>query len=454
MHVTRTQDPKERISNFSEVDLGYADTDAIAEAKRCLQCTNPTCVPGCPVGIDIPGFIRRIAAGDPDGALAVLKETNYLPGTCGRVCPQEDQCEKACILQAKKDPINIGKLEKYAADMGKHSFVKKPPIGRKVAVVGSGPAGLTCASFLAMHGVAVTVLEALHEPGGVLRYGIPEFRMPNAIVEREVEQLTRLGVVFEMNVLVGRTVTLDELRAEYDAVFIGSGAGLPYFLNVPGEEKTGVLTANEFLTRINLMHGYRFPEYDTPIKRAEHAVVIGGGNVAMDAARAARRLGSQVTVAYRRTEAEMPARIEEIRHAKEEGIGFELLAAPIEIIGDTKVSGISCQRMALGDPDASGRRRPVPVEGETFTLPCDQVVIAIGQGCNPVLLKGCDAELGKGGTVAVDRTFMTSIPGVYAGGDAVSGSSTVIMAMHDGREAAKAILARLKNHHSRIANYK
>ncbi|HDI11139.1 MAG TPA: NADPH-dependent glutamate synthase [Candidatus Acetothermia bacterium] len=443
----REQDPKERIHNFDEVPYGYTPEEAMEEASRCLQCKNPPCIKACPVGIDIPGFIRKIREGDFRGAIATIKESNLLPAICGRVCPQETQCQGACVLGRKYEPVAIGRLERFAADWELEHGVELPevgePTGFKVAVVGSGPAGLACAADLRRMGHQVTIFEALHEPGGVLMYGIPEFRLPKRIVKAEVENLKRLGVEIVLDVVIGKTMTIDDLfEAGYDAVFVGTGAGLPRFLGIPGEGLVGVYSANEFLTRVNLMRAYRFPEYDTPIKVGKRVAVIGGGNVAMDAARTALRLGAErVLVLYRRTEKEMPARLEEIQHAKEEGVEFEFLSAPLRFLGkDGHLTGIECIRMRLGEPDESGRRRPIPIEGSNFTIPTDTAIIAVGNRPHPLVPRTTSGlRVSPRGTIVADEEGRTSREGVFAGGDIVTGAATVISAMGAGRRAAKAI---------------
>lgn len=448
------QDPKKRIKNFEEVALGYTEEQAIAEAKRCIQCKNPTCKAGCPVEIDIPAFINLIANGKFDKANKKLKETNNLPAICGRVCPQEDQCEKVCVFAKKNDPVAIGRLERFAADheiqkgkrgeMGERGRRDKGERGEKVAVVGSGPAGLTCAGDLAKMGYRVTMFESLHETGGVLTYGIPEFRLPKSIVQFEVDGIRNLGVDIQVDALIGRTLTIDELLEQgYKAIFIGAGAGLPQFLKIPGENLGGVYSANEFLTRINLMKAYLFPEYLTPVKVGKKVVVVGGGNVAIDAARCALRLGAdEITIVYRRSEEEMPARDEEIERAKEEGVKFKLLTNPTKMIGSNGwVSQIELLKMELGEPDGSGRRRPVPIKGSEYVIEADTVVVAIGNNPNPLLpreIKGLKVE--KWGGVIIDpETGQTSITYIYAGGDIVTGAATVIEAMGAGKRAARAI---------------
>jgi glutamate synthase (NADPH/NADH) small chain len=440
---------KERIRDFFEVPLGLPEDVAIEEARRCLQCKKPSCVKGCPVEIDIPGFIGLLGEGRFDEAIAKIKEKNSLPAICGRVCPQEDQCEKECVLGKKGQPIAIGYLERFLADYEREKGITTPPLPRpipkKVAVIGSGPAGLTCAGELAKMGYQVTIFEALHAPGGVLVYGIPEFRLPKAIVRQEVEYVKSLGVEIQVNMVVGKTFTLEDLRdAGYEAFFIGTGAGLPYFLNIPGENLNGIYSANEFLTRSNLMKAYLFPRYDTPIKVGRRVAVIGGGNVAMDAARTALRLGAEeVCLVYRRTKKEMPARIEEIERAEEEGVNCVILTTPVRFVGNENgwVTGMECIQMELGEPDESGRRRPVPIPGSEFIIPADTVVVAIGQGPNPLLLETIKGlALNKRGYIVADpETGATNLRGVFAGGDIVTGAATVISAMGAGKRAARAI---------------
>jgi glutamate synthase (NADPH/NADH) small chain len=443
--LSKEQEPVQRIKNFDEVNLGYSEEEAKQEAARCLQCDDAKCVYACPVSVDIPKFIKYIKEGKFYMAIKTIKRTNNLPGICGRVCPQEDQCEKVCVMGIKNEPINVGKLERFAADIEERD-VKAPelhPDKKKIAVIGSGPAGLTCASDLALLGHKVVIFEALHEAGGVLIYGIPEFRLPKKVVNEEIEYISQLRVEIKKNAIIGRTYTLDELRKKYDAVFIGVGAGLPKFLGIEGENLNGVYSANEFLTRVNLMKAYKFPEYNTPIKKGKKIVVVGGGNVAMDAARSAKRLGGEVTIVYRRSLEEMPARREEIKHAQEEGIHFMLLTNPVRILGGENVEGIECVQMMLGEKDESGRRKPMPIEDSEFTIECDQVVIAIGQGPNPLLTKTVNIEHDKKGYFIVDENMMTSVPGVFAGGDIIGGEegigATVINAMGAGKKAAKAI---------------
>ncbi|MCX5902054.1 MAG: NADPH-dependent glutamate synthase, partial [Proteobacteria bacterium] len=452
------QDPSVRARNFAEVPCGYTPELAQLEARRCLQCKKPKCRAGCPVEIEIPAFIALIAEGDFAGAAHKLKERNSLPAVCGRVCPQEDQCEKLCIVGKKDEPVAIGRLERFAADWERERgklFIppKAPPTGKKVAVVGAGPAGLTVAGDLILQGHDVTIFEALHQAGGVLVYGIPEFRLPKKIVQYEIDYLQKLGVDLKLNHVIGKIITADELLREFDAVFLGLGAGLPQFMNIPGENLCNIYSANEYLTRSNLMKAYLFPEYDTPIARGRQVAVIGAGNVAMDSARTALRLGAeQVRIVYRRSRAEMPARIEEIHHAEEEGLQFHFLTAPIKCIGneDGWVTGMECIRMELGEPDASGRRRPVPLQGSEFIMACDLLVIAIGAGANPLLTNNTPGlELNKWGyIVARDENGATSKPAVWAGGDIVTGSATVILAMGAGRKAANAIHQHLMNKES------
>lgn len=442
------QSPEVRNHNFEEVCLGYTEEEAMAEAKRCLNCKNPQCVTKCPVSINIPEFIHEIAEGNFAKAAKALAKYTALPAVCGRVCPQETQCESKCVLGNKGDAVAIGKLERFAADWGReHNIevaVAKENNGHKVAVIGSGPAGITCAGDLAKEGYDVTIYEALHKPGGVLVYGIPEFRLPKeTVVKHEIMNLKKLGVKIKTNVIVGRTVTIDDLfeKGKYEAVFIGSGAGLPKFMGIPGENYNGVFSANEFLTRNNLMKAY-IDEYDTPIKVGSKVAVVGGGNVAMDAARTAKRLGAEVWIVYRRSEEELPARVEEVHHAKEEGINFELLTNPIEIIGNEKgwVKGIKCVRMELGEPDKSGRRRPIPIKGSEFEFDVDTVIMALGTSPNPLIpstTEGLDVDKRK--CLVADEQGQTSKEGVFAGGDAVTGAATVILAMGAGKEAASAI---------------
>jgi len=456
-HPMPEQDPKVRAHNFNEVALGYDEETAVAEAERCLNCKVPQCRTGCPVGVNIPGFIAKIKARDYDGAIAIIKESNSLPAVCGRVCPQENQCEKHCILGKKGEPVGIGRLERFAADREMAQNKEIVPIefaadAQKVAIIGAGPAGLTCAGDLARKGYRVTIFEALHTAGGVLSYGIPEFRLPkDDIVKKEIANLEKLGVKIEVDVVVGQLYTIDELMEEegFDAVFVGTGAGLPHFMNIPGENLNGVYSANEFLTRCNLMKAYRFPEYATPLRVGNAVAVVGGGNVAMDAARTALRLGAEhVYIVYRRGEDELPARREEAHHAKEEGVDFQLLNNPVEIMSDGKgwVRALKCIRMELGEPDESGRRSPKAVKGSEFELPVDTVVIAIGQGPNPIVASTTPGmETNKRGNIVADEeTCATTKPGVFAGGDIVTGAATVILAMGAGKKAAAAIDAYLK----------
>ncbi len=445
----REQAPKVRAANFEEVCLGYNQEEAIEEAKRCLQCKKPMCVQGCPVSINIPGFVGKIVEGDFEAAYQILSESTSLPAVCGRVCPQETQCEGKCIRGKKGDPVSIGKLERFVADWAREHGIKPKKTaasnGKKVAVIGSGPSGLSCAGDLAKLGYEVTIFEALHEAGGVLTYGIPEFRLPkDAVVKPEVENVKSLGVKIETDVIVGKSVTVDELLEEegFDAVFIGSGAGLPMFMGIPGENANGVFSANEYLTRSNLMKA-RLDDYATPMPESKKAVVVGGGNVAMDAARTALRLGAETHIVYRRSEAELPARVEEVHHAKEEGVIFDLLTNPVEILEDENcwVRGVRCIRMELGEPDASGRRRPIPVEGSEFEIEADAVIMSLGTSPNPLIsstTKGLETNKRKC-IVAEAETGKTSKDGVYAGGDAVTGAATVILAMEAGRAGAKGI---------------
>ncbi len=450
----REQNPQVRAKNFDEVCYGYDDSEAALEASRCLNCAKPRCMEGCPVNIHIPEFIRHIVDGDIPSAARVIAADSSLPAVCGRVCPQETQCEGKCILGVKGEPVAIGKLERYVADWSRTNgfrFVDKAPAnGKKVAVVGSGPSGLACASDLARLGYDVTVFEVLHKAGGVLQYGIPEFRLPkDSVVAAEIENVRALGVKIETDVVVGRTVTVDELleKEHFDAVFVGSGAGLPKFMGIPGENLNGVFSANEFLTRNNLMKAYD-SEYDTPIYVGRRVAVVGGGNVAMDAARTALRLGAEVSVVYRRTEKELPARAEEVHHAKEEGIQFLMLTNPVEVLGDEKgwVKGLKCVKMELGEPDQSGRRRPVAIEGSEFVLETDEVIMSLGTSPNPLIASttpGLDTD--RHGCITADDSGATSKPFVYAGGDAVTGAATVILAMGAGRKAAAAIHTKLSS---------
>ena len=444
------QDAKKRAQNFEEVALGYTEEMAINEAKRCLQCKNQPCVAGCPVNVKIPEFIALVSEGKFLEAYDKIRETNGLPAICGRVCPQEEQCEKYCVRGIKGEPVGIGRLERFCADyaiaQGAAPSECEKSNGKKAAIIGSGPAGLTCAADLAKKGVDVTIFEAFHTAGGVLVYGIPEFRLPKALVQKEIDSLMAMGVKIEKNMVMGRVLTIDDLKEMgYSTIFIGTGAGLPRFMNIPGENLNGVYSANEFLTRINLMKGYKFPEYDTPVVRHKKVAVIGGGNVAMDGARCAKRLGAdEVYIVYRRSEAEMPARNEEIEHAKEEGINFHFLVNPTEILGseDGYVTGMRLQKMELGEPDDSGRRRPVPVEGSEYDIELDAVVVAIGQSPNPLMRETTPGLKTQswGGIIVDEETGAASIEGVYAGGDAVSGAATVILAMGAGKASAKAML--------------
>ena len=445
----REQEPKVRATNFEEVCMGYNLEEAMAEAARCLNCKNAKCVAGCPVSIDIPAFIQEVKAGNIEEAARIIAKSSALPAVCGRVCPQESQCEGQCVRGIKGEPVSIGKLERFVADWSReHGFVPEAPEqknGKKVAVIGSGPAGLTCAGDLAKLGYEVTIFEALHEPGGVLTYGIPEVRLPKeGVVQPEIDNVRKLGVKIETNVVIGKSVTIDELMEEegFSAVFIGSGAGLPKFMGIPGENANGVFSANEYLTRSNLMKAFR-DDYDTPIMEAKKVVVVGGGNVAMDAARTALRLGAEVHIVYRRSEKELPARVEEVHHAKEEGIVFNLLTNPAEILTDENgwVRGIVCRRMDLGEPDESGRRRPVEVAGSDFEIEADTVIMALGTSPNPLIsntTRGLEVNRWKC-IVADESNGKTTKEGVYAGGDAVTGAATVILAMEAGRAGARGI---------------
>ena len=442
------QDPLVRNANFDEVNLGLPEKVALLEAERCLLCKDPKCINGCPVGVNIPRFVELLTQGNLSEAAHCLLSDNALPAVTGRVCPQETQCEIECIRGNKGMPVAIGYLERFVGDWARshsdqQSLQVAPPSGKRVAVVGSGPGGLTAAGELAKCGHDVTVFEALHKPGGVLVYGIPEFRLPKRIVQEEVGRLERAGVKIVCNTVIGRTYTVPELREQFDAVFIANGAGLPVFMNVPGENLKGVYSANEYLTRVNLMAAYQFPRSDTPVLQGQRIATVGGGNVAMDSARTAKRMGAESSmIIYRRTRKEMPARSEEIHHAEEEGLQFEFLVAPVEVVGNEKkwVTGLKCVRMQLGEPDASGRARPIIIPGSEFVVPCDVVVVAIGTRANPLLTATCpDLKLNKWGNIIVDDNCMTNLPGVFAGGDIVRGAATVILAMGDGKRAAKAM---------------
>jgi glutamate synthase (NADPH/NADH) small chain len=447
-HEMPTRDAQERRHTFEEVALGYTQEMAVEEAERCIQCKRPRCVEGCPVGVRIPEFIKALREGDLRGSATILKGTNSLPAICGRVCPQESQCEAKCVLGIKGEPVAIGRLERYVADAEREQGVEVPevaaPNGKKVAIIGSGPSGLTAAGDLAKLGYQVVILEALHTPGGVLVYGIPEFRLPKAIVAAEINYLEKLGVEIRRNAVVGKLFTLEELLEEYDAVYLGTGAGLPMFMNIPGENLLGVYSANELLTRTNLMKGYLFPAWDTPVKVGNRVAVVGAGNVAMDAARSSLRLGAaEVHIVYRRSAEEVPARAEEVHHAEEEGIIFDFLTNPIEVLGNAEgwVTGLRCIRMSLGEPDASGRRRPVPIEGSEFEMPMDTVVMALGTQPNPLVFDGAE-ELQRtrwGTAVANEASGRTKMERVWAGGDIVTGAATVISAMGAGRVAASDI---------------
>jgi glutamate synthase (NADPH/NADH) small chain len=457
----KEQDPKERIKNYEEVPYGYTDEEALQEAERCLQCKHQPCVDGCPVRVPIPQFIEAIKAGDVVEANQIIKSKNNLPAVCGRVCPQEEQCEDVCVMGIKNEPVAIGRLERYVADYNMEKGTDKSSVeeiekekiaeleGRKVAVIGSGPAGLTAAADLAKYGLKVTIFEALHDTGGVLRYGIPEFRLPKKIVDQEVESIKELGVDIELNVVVGKSITIDEIFEQgYESVFIGVGAGLPRFLGIPGENLNGVYSANEFLTRVNLMKAYKYPEYKTPVIVGDRVAVVGAGNVAMDSARTAKRLGAEnVFIVYRRAREQMPARSEEIHHAEEEGIELKLLNNPVAIHGkDGRVDKMECLKMELGEKDDSGRRRPVPIEDSNWMLDLDTVIIAIGQNPNPLLTKNTkDLETKSWGGIVVDEDQQTSREGVYAGGDVVTGAATVIKAMGAGKTAAENIKEYLLN---------
>ncbi len=443
------QAPQVRVKNFEEVPFGFSPETAIIEANRCLRCKKPACVRGCPVEIDIPGFITKVAEGKFKEAIGVIKNTNSLPAICGRVCPQEEQCEKFCVLGKMGDPVAVGRLERFCADWERNNKAFEmphiaPSTGKRIAVVGSGPAGLTLASDLRKHGHSITIFEGLHKPGGVTVYGIPEFRLPKAIVQTEVDFLKEMGVEVICNAVIGKILTIDDLltQEKFDAVFVGSGAGLPTFMGIEGENLNGVYSANEYLTRVNLMKAYLFPKYETPIKRGKNVCVFGGGNVAMDSVRTALRLGAEkARIIYRRSKDEMPARLEESHHAEQEGVEFMLLCNPIRIIGDSSgwVKAVEMIRMELGEPDPSGRRRPIPIEGSEFTVPCDVVVVAIGNGANPLIpstTPGLETNR-RGNIVADPNTGKTTRRGVYAGGDIVTGAATVILAMGAGKIAGK-----------------
>jgi glutamate synthase (NADPH/NADH) small chain len=453
-HKMPEQEAALRATNFAEVNLGYTEQLALREASRCLSCRDPRCMKGCPVGVNIPKFINLLTHGKMAEAAQSLLCDNALPAVTGRVCPQDIQCEGNCVLAGKSSPVGIGNLERFVADWAAQHRDQLRPVkvsakGKPVAIVGSGPAGLTAAGELAHMGYSVTLFEALHKPGGVLSYGIPEFRLPKKIVAREIERLRAAGVKIECNVVIGRTYTLPELQQQFAAIFIANGSGLPMFMNIPGENLKGVYSANEYLTRINLMGAYQFPRARTPVINGVRVAVIGGGNVTMDAVRIARRMGArEAMVVYRRTRSEMPARAEEVHHAEAEGVTLQLLTAPLEIFGDERrwVTGLKCQRMLMGEPDASGRARPEPIPGSEFILPCDVVVVAIGARANPLLTATCpDLKLNRQGNILVDENGMTSLPGVFAGGDIVRGAATVILAMGDGKRAAKAIDRYLQN---------
>ena len=446
------QSPEARVKNFDEVACGYRLEDALVEADRCLDCADEPCVKGCPVGIDIPGFIRKMAAKNFHGAYDTITDTNLLPSVCGRVCPQESQCEGVCTVGDTLEPVAIGRLERFVGDMAiREGWANVPyiqPSRFKVGIVGSGPAGMACAADMAKAGCEVIVYEAFHEPGGVLKYGIPDFRLPNSVVDVEIEKLTRLGIRFECNTLVGRLFTLEQMLTEmgFHAVFVGTGAGYPSFMGIPGESLNGVLSANEWLTRCNLMHGRDFPSYDTPLQPGKRVAVVGAGNTAMDAMRVSLRVGAEkVYCVYRRSATEAPARAEEIHHAMQEGVEFHWLTSPLELIGDAanNVRAMRCEKMELGEPDASGRRRPLPVAGSAFELETDTVIFAIGTNANPILGQTSGLKLDKRGYIATDANLATSISGIYAGGDIVTGAATVIQAMGAGRKAARAMKAYL-----------
>jgi len=446
------QDPGERVKNFSEVTLGYGLEDTLNECERCLMCPEAACISGCPVGIDIPGFIAKVIEKDYHGAYDILTDSNLLPAICGRVCPQEDQCEGVCPVGDSLEPVAIGRIERWLGDQaiseGWSSLPYIEPNGLRIGIVGSGPAGIACAADMAKAGCDVTVFEAFHKPGGVLRYGIPEFRLPNEVIDAEIDALAKLGVKIMCNTLVGRLFTIEQMLGEmgFDAVFIGTGAGYPSFMGIPGEQLNGVLSANELLTRCNLMHAGEFPDYDTPLHLGKRVAVIGSGNTAMDAMRVCRRLGAdKVYCVYRRTKAESPARVEEIDHAEEEGIEFHWLTAPVEILGDddNNIRGMRCVRMELGEPDSSGRRRPVPIDGSDYEFDADMVVYAIGTNANPIIGQTAKLKLNARGYIETDDDLATSMAGVYAGGDIVTGGATVILAMGAGRKAAASMKAYL-----------
>ncbi|NJD87410.1 MAG: NADPH-dependent glutamate synthase [Betaproteobacteria bacterium] len=446
------QDPKERARNFEEVSLGYRLEEALVEADRCLQCADEPCVRGCPVSIDIPGFIQKIVEKHYQGAYDIITDTNLLPSVCGRVCPQESQCEGVCTVGDTLEPVAIGRLERFVGDMAiKEGWANVPyiePSGYRVGIVGAGPAGMACAADMAKAGCEVVVYEAFHQPGGVLKYGIPDFRLPNDVIDAEIEKLRKLGIRFECNTLVGRLFTIEQMVTEmgFAAVFIGTGAGYPSFMGIPGESLNGVLSANELLTRANLMRARDFPNFDTPLQPGKRVTVIGAGNTAMDAMRVSMRLGAEkVMCVYRRSKAEAPARVEEVHHAEEEGIEFNWLTSPVELLGDAnnKVRAMRCIRMELGEPDSSGRRKPVPVPGSEFEIETDMVVFAIGTNANPILGQTSKLKLNKWGYIETDDSLATSIAGVYAGGDIVTGAATVIQAMGAGRKAARAMKAYL-----------
>jgi glutamate synthase (NADPH/NADH) small chain len=443
------QEPYERVRNFDEVALGYTEEQALAEAGRCLDCKKPLCRDGCPVGIDIPGFIRSIAGGDFSSGIRIIKETNALPAVCGRVCPQEEQCEIKCVLGKKGEPVAIGRLERFLADYEAAGGKAESPElavsnGRKIAIVGSGPAGITVANDMALLGYDVTMFEALHAAGGVLTYGIPEFRLPKAIVQREVEYVQSLGVKLLLDFIVGKTRTIESIQEEFDGIFVGAGAGLPWFMGIPGENLNGVYSANEYLTRCNLMKGFRFPAHDTPMKQPSRVLVFGGGNVAMDAARTALRLGAAEShIVYRRSREELPARAEEAENAEEEGVIFDYLTLPVRLIGNEQgwLTEVECLKMELGEPDASGRRKPVEIKDSSFLMKADAVIVAIGNSPNPLIpMTTPGLKVGKKGNIEVDEeTGKTSRDGIWAGGDVVTGAATVISAMGAGRKAAKAM---------------